>query len=220
MSELKHVDSNNFNRLFSLDEREKVKNSKKKILDDISGYNKYFDNVSSYKPYSIFCGEILDIPKLNDISKPNICGLDFLSKLQGDHIVLDYACGIGSFLYYSNKFFTTYGYDNWNQISKMSSINHLEDLNISSDSLIDYKDIEKIKPTIINVAGYWIEDIELYKLDSVQYILSDPLYNSGRINGEGIYLYKKSWDNFPEKFNYKKIISYPALDIYAKCNSK
>ena len=189
MSELKHVDSNNFNRLFSLDEREKSK-IVKKILDDISGYNKYFDNVSSYEPYSIFCGDILDIPKLNDISKPNICGLDFLSKLQGDHIVLDYACGIGSFLYYSNKFFTTYGYDNWNQISKMSSINHLEDLNISSDSLIDYKDIEKIKPTIINVAGYWIEDIELYKLDSAQYILSDPLYNSGELMVKDLSLQK------------------------------
>ena len=34
------------------------------------------------RKYSIFCGEILDIPSVNDISKPNICGLDFLSKLQ------------------------------------------------------------------------------------------------------------------------------------------
>ena len=162
MTELREVDSKSFNQVFNLTERNIVKASKDKVLNN-SEYNKnYFDNVSSYKPYNIFCGQILDVPEMNELSKTNICSLDFLSNLEGNHTVLDYACGIGSFIYYSNKFFKTYGYDNWCQISKNTAKNHLNDIGINSDRIIEYKDIEKIKPTVINVAGYWIEDIELY----------------------------------------------------------
>ena len=118
MTELREVDSITFNKIFTLSERNIVKTSKDVTLKyDDSEYNKnYFDNISNYKPYNIFCGPNLNIPNINELSKVNICSLDFLSNLKGNHIVLDYACGIGTLIYYSTKFFKTYGFDNWSQV--------------------------------------------------------------------------------------------------------
>ena len=220
MTNLKQINSKNFNEIFTITERNKVVNSYKNtinLFEEKMNMN-YFSSPQNYSPYKIFCGEIpFEIPLMEDMSRVNICSLDYISTLNEKHIILDYACGTGDFVYYANKFFKTYGFDRWKQIPKEATLYHLNDLNINETHIIDYEEIKNIKPTIINVSGYWLEDIELYNLDSVKYILSDPLYNSGRVKNEGVYFYNgNNWNNVPENFNFKKILSYPVMDVYKK----
>ena len=218
--ELRHIDSDKFNKLFKLSDREDVVSSYDKTLNTFSDKINlnYFKAPQNYSPYLMFCGEMnRDIPLLKDLSRVNMCSLDYLSTLEGEHVIVDYACGMGSFIYYANNFFKTYGFDRWAQLPKEAAEAHLVDLNVNEDSLIDYNTIKTIEPTIINIAGYWIEEKELYALDSVKYILSDPLYNSGRVKHEGVYHYKDNkWAGEPEDFGFEKIVSYVALDVYKK----
>jgi len=217
--EIKNIDVQSFNILFSIRDRLRVCESRKNVFNTSEKINmNYFQDPFNYPPQKTFLGELpLDIPVMKDLSKVNMCSLDFISKIKGNHVVLDYACGLGSFVYYSNIFFKTYGYDKWAQIPKHFTEKHLNNLDISSEVLIKKEHIKNINPTIINVSGFWIEDVQLYGLDSVEYILSDPLYNSGRIKGEGVYFYKgDGWDNSPDKYGFTKIFSYPALDVYRK----
>ena len=48
----------------------------------------------------------------------------------------------------------------------------------------------------------------------LEYVLSDALYNSGRVKGNGIYHYLPHWNSTPENLGLQLVESFQYLDVY------
>ena len=89
MSNLKQINSKNFNEIFTITERNKVVNSYKNTINlfEKKINMNYFNAPQNYNPTNIFCGEIpSEIPLMEDMSRVNICSLDYISTLNEKHI--------------------------------------------------------------------------------------------------------------------------------------
>ncbi len=53
-------------------------------------------------------------------------------------------------------------------------------------------------------------------MESVSTVLSDRLYNSGAIPGEGPFHYNRDWAQQPERFGFVKVDQLPFLDVYKR----
>jgi len=219
---IEEIDRVKFEKMFSHSERELVCSAHTLVVNEFfsTTNTNFFSDPSIYEPYlKYFDIPNFKLPVKKDLSRPAMSSLYFLNNIvKGEHRVLDYACGISGFLVYASKKFPTKGFDRWVQISKEACEKFLIQNNLDPNSIIiDFEEISSFQPTILNVSGFWVEDIELYNLDSLEYVLSDPLYNSGAIPNEGCYFYNKYFENFPEKFGFSLLKRFPYLDVYRKC---
>jgi hypothetical protein len=73
----------------------------------------------------------------------------------------------------------------------------------------------EFEPTVISAHGIWINP-DLYAMESVSTVLSDRLYNSGAIPGEGPFHYNRDWAQQPERFGFVKVDQLPFLDVYKR----
>ena len=189
----------------------------------------FFLKPHKYQPYFDFIGpQDAEPNSFSDLSLVSMEVLRYLYDYSGnsEERVLDYACGIPTLsLYLQQLGFESRGFDRWIQIKKSVAQEYLletRDLDWkksfhSESQILDSKlEIYEWDPTIISVAGYWIEDLDLYQLPSLKYVLSDPLYNSGRIKGEGVYHYKPNWQSTPDDLGLKLVSSKKYLDIYER----
>ena len=208
-----------FRSLFVDEERERISTIFSSVIErwaETTNTN-YFAAPQSYDPYERFLGNTHEgLELLPDLSRPNMSSLYFLSQLEGEHVVLDYACGVSGFLHCAQRFAPTFGFDRWVQVPREACSEFLDATGTPSDRLVDLDEIPSLAPTILNVAGYWIEDLDLYALPSVQYVLSDTLYNSGSVEGEGVHYYLNDWNGTPDHCGFRLQDRYPALDVFVR----
>ncbi|MAV81818.1 MAG: hypothetical protein CMD12_07615 [Flavobacteriales bacterium] len=210
-----------YKKLLYYYENEIIKKTKKQKLPekgDDNYLNPYFKNPPAYKHYNlandIHPKEILDV----DLSLPSISSLLWLSKNKiEDKRILDYGCGISGFLVYINNFGYGLGYDNCEQIGYKIIDKFLELVDNKIQIVKDKKTVFEFSPQIISVHGIWLEDW-VYQIPSIEYILSDRLYCSGAIPGEGANFFNKDFKNSPSDKGFKKISSLPFLDIFKRIN--
>ena len=79
----------------------------------------------------------------------------------------------------------------------------------------DKNSVVEFSPQIVSAHGIWLEDW-VYQIPSIEYILSDRLYCSGAIPGEGAHFYNKDFKNSPSNYGFKQISSLPFLDVFKK----
>ena len=217
LKSLSEISPAQFEQVVPHNERLRVAAAYDRVLQqhkDELNYN-YFKAPQLYDPYTSHVGPInQNLTLLPDLSRCNMSAVYFLNQLSGDHIVVDYACGMSGLIHYASQRFQAYGFDRWVQIPRHCAAAFLRELGHSVDRLIDYEQIAQVQPTIINVAGFWLEDIELYSLPSLKYVVSDTLYNSGLVPGEGVFFYQPGWQHTPECMGLRKVFQFPGIDIY------
>lgn len=192
----------------------------------------YFLNPAGYQPYFTYLGESLDINSENhELSLVSIEILRWLWEVndKSRHRLLDFACGIPTLLLCANEMgIDSRGFDRWKQIPESVAVDFLEIVKrgknsgwpleneppLASSLLNSIDEVKSYSPTIISVASYWIEDLELYELPNLEYVLSDALYNSGRVKGNGIYHYLPNWNATPEDLGLQRVESFQYLDVY------
>ncbi len=82
--------------------------------------------------------------------------------------------------------------------------------------MLKIRSVQLMKPNVLSICGIWVQDLALYELESVKVLLSDPLYNSGAVAGQGVYHYDPNWENRPELFGFTLVSRLPALNIYVQ----
>lgn len=197
------------------------------IFDQTEINSNFFLNPASYKPYFDFLGDPLDLVQFVDkVSPVTSAMINYLALMdnKASHKVLDYACGIPVLVHCSSMIgFQSCGFDRWIQLRKSVAATFLNQISERLEKapqtgealLIDsLQELVEFSPTIICVSGFWIEDIELYNLSSLEYVLSDPLYNSGRVKNQGIYHYKPEWQFTPKEMGLSLVESFQYLDVY------
>ena len=202
--------------LYYYDNEITFQNKKLPKKGDDDYLNPYFKNVTGYQHYNLCKDyhpeETLDV----DLSLPSISSLLWLfkNKIKNKRI-LDFGCGISGFPIYLNNFGTSLGYDNCEQIG-FKIIDKFLDLVENQTKIVREKDkVFNFSPQIIAVHGIWLEDW-VYQLPSTEYILSDRLYCSGSIPGEGANFFNKDFKKSPSDNGFELVSQLPFLDIFKK----
>jgi hypothetical protein len=116
---------------------------------------------------------------------------------------------------YASAYRQAKSFDNFNQVSKETIEYFYKRINLDpAKTLLSIEGVLKYKPNVMSVCGNWVSDLSLYEQPSLKFLLSDTLYNSGRIKGQGVYYYNKFWKTPPEKFGFKLIAQVPLLDVF------
>jgi len=133
--------------------------------------------------------------------------------------ILDFASGLSGFPIYATEFELVKAYDNYSQIPLDGIYNFHAACGHKNSLLIRKEEIHLFNPNIISVFGFWLSESWIYDLPSVQIIISDSLYNSGSIKGEGIFHYLGEKAQTPEDFGYRKVLQFPLVDIYVRLDT-
>jgi hypothetical protein len=210
-----------FNKIIPFKKRieviEKQRETVNKFGDKIN--RNFFLNPETYNPYIKFLGKTHEHLNLGqDLSRPAMSVVYYLSKYYSNNLrLLDYGCGLSGLLKYGDDYGEVRGYDNFSQLPRKAIEYYCKSLGLDPKvKLINLKDIEAWKPNVVSVCGIWIEEIDIYGLESIEVLLSDPLYNSGQIENEGVFYYNPKWENFPEKFGFRLYKRLAALDVYVR----
>jgi len=109
------------------------------------------------------------------------------------------------------------GFDSFVQISERALSHFIATIGLGPHKVLLNIDLVLLwKPNVLSVCGIWVQDLALYDLESVKVLLSNPLYNSGAVAGQGVYHYDLDWKNRPEHFGFILASRFPALDIYVR----
>jgi len=178
----------------------------------------FFSAPQSYSPYDMFLGDTHGhLNMMHDLSKPAYDAFEWLSKnSEGKNPrLLDYGCGLSGLVHYAREFGETKGYDNFLQVPK-EAVEYFHDKIGLQNGLIDFDEIEAYQPNVMSVCSLFVQETELYNISSIEIILSDTLYNSGSIQGEGCYHYKPDFDTPPEKFGFVFQEKIRTIDVYVR----
>ena len=202
---------------------EKRREVVKAQIDTFEKYKKelnqnFFSAPQDYSPYDTFLGDTHDhLDMRNDLSKPAYDSLEWIeNNVYNQRLkLLDYGCGLSGLIHYAREFGETKGYDNFLQVPK-EAVEYFHDKIGLQNGLIDFDEIEAYQPNVMSVCSLFVQEPELYNISSIEIILSDTLYNSGSIQGEGCYHYKPDFDTPPEKFGFVFQEKIRTIDVYVR----
>lgn len=122
-------------------------------------------------------------PIRQDLYAPDIAALDYLHKRfrsLGGSVVLDFACGIGTFLVHLGRigFSEFYGYDDWSQIDRSTAVSFLSRHGLD-DRLLDPEGLARLNFDILTMFGISWCSVEkdvasLLERDSLRLALLQP----------------------------------------------
>jgi len=178
----------------------------------------YFRDPSRYGPWTLVGDELPDDLLMVDLSPPSMSSLVYVaSALSKDPTtrILDFGCGLSAFSYYSAHLIsgTVATYDDYSQV-KEEVVSQFYG-RLGRPQPMSRAEVLAFEPTVLSAHGIWI-DPDLYAIESVSTVLSDRLYNSGAVAGEGPFHYDSDWAQQPERFGFHKVHQLPFLDVYER----
>jgi len=211
-----------FETILPLKTRSKVIFAQKKVFNKFKSKLNY-NFFKSPHLYNETYQKYLDIPYryLNFRRDLSLAAMDVIYYLGRKKIknlrLLDYGCGLSGIIKYGQKYGNVKGFDNYTQIPEEEIKYFYNILKIDTKTkLVNLQEIIKWKPNVISVCGAWVSHLELYKLNSIKILLSDRLYNSGAVRNQGVFYYKSSWSDYPEKFGFSLKKKLPVIDVYVR----
>lgn len=178
----------------------------------------YFNDPSRYGPWSLVGDELPDDLLMVDLSPPSMSSLVYIESVIAEDPtvrVLDFGCGLSAFSHYAANLLdgAVADYDNFSQVQRDVVEHFRKQLNVAMP--LSRPAAAEFAPTVLCAHGIWL-DPDFYDISSVSTVLSDRLYNSGALKGEGPFHYNRNWAQEPERFGFRKVDQLPFLDVYRR----
>lgn len=176
----------------------------------------YFRDASHYGPWQAVGDACLnDLLEAHLPPPPAISSLAFLSSQRPGGRLLDFGAGLSGFGQYASRIGLSQvrWCADFYQVSREIAMGF--HLGIGSPPFVELNGIATYVAEVVAEHGIWLAD-DIYGLSSVRLPLSDRLYNSGGIPGEGPFRYFDCWDNSPERFAFSRMAELPFLDVYTR----